>query len=317
MSENTGWTEQDVPDQTGKVIIVTGGNSGIGYETVRILALRGAHVILAARNAIKGDEAVNEILSEDPSANVETQPLDLADLSSIREFASSFKERGIPLHTLINNAGIMAVPKGTTVDGFELQFGVNHLGHFALTGLLIESLVAQSGGRVVNVASNAHRQGRLNLYDLQSNHRYGRMRAYAQSKLANLVFTAELDRRLHRAGRNETLSVAAHPGMAHSNIGSNLNSESYFDRLFEKSLKALGPYFVQSTLSGAVPTLRAATDPSAAGGDYFGPSERMQTRGSAVKVQAKKAAYDVHDGRALWEQSVELTGVDFSDLNQS
>ena len=126
MSENTGWTEQDVPDQTGKVIIVTGGNSGIGYETVRILALRGAHVILAARNAIKGDEAVNEILSEDPSANVETQPLDLADLSSIREFAGSFKERGIPLHTLINNAGIMAVPKGTTVDGFELQFVVNH-----------------------------------------------------------------------------------------------------------------------------------------------------------------------------------------------
>ena len=212
MSEIIGWTEQDIPDQTGKVAIVTGGNSGIGYETVRILALRGAHVILAARNAIKGEEAVAKILSEDPSANVETQPLDLADLSSIAEFAGAFKEREIPLDLLIKNAGIMAVPKGTTVDGFELQFGVNHLGHFALTGLLIENLLTQSGGRIVNVASNAHRQGRLNFYDLQSTHRYGRMRAYAQSKLANLIFTAELDRRLRRAKKNDTLSVAAHPG---------------------------------------------------------------------------------------------------------
>lgn len=317
MSEITGWTEQDIPDQTGKVAIVTGGNSGIGYETVRILAQRGAHVILAARNAIKGEEAVAKILSENPSANVETQPLDLADLSSIGEFAGAFKERGIPLDFLINNAGIMAVPKGTTVDGFELQFGVNHLGHFALTGLLIANLLTQSGGRIVNVASNAHRQGRLNFYDLQSTHRYGRMRAYAQSKLANLVFTAELDRRLRRAKKDDTLSVAAHPGMAHSNIGSNLNSESYFDRIFEKGLKALSPYLVQSTLAGAVPTLRAATDPLATGGDYFGPSDRMQTQGPAVKVQAKKAAYDVHDGRALWEQSIELTGVDFSSLEQN
>tara|TARA_B100000902_G_C27155022_1_gene835701 strand:- start:118 stop:1065 length:948 start_codon:yes stop_codon:yes gene_type:complete len=314
MAESTGWTEQDTPDQTGKVVIVTGGNSGIGYETVRILAQRGAHVILAVRNAIKGNEAIKQIRTENPSANVETQPLDLADLSSIKEFTDTFNGRGIPLHTLINNAGIMAVPKGTTVDGFELQFGVNHLGHFALTGLLIDNLAAQNNGRVVNVASNAHRQGRLNFYDLQSTHRYGRMRAYAQSKLANLVFTAELDRRLRRAGNADTLSVAAHPGMAHSNISSNLKSESLFDRIIENSLKTLGPYFVQSTLAGAVPTLRAATDPAAVSGDYYGPNQRMQTRGLAVKVQAKKAAYDVHDGRALWERSIELTGVDFSSL---
>ncbi len=316
MSETMGWTEEDIPDQTGKVAIVTGGNSGIGYETVRILAKRGAHVVLAARNSIKGHEAVSKIVSEFPSANVETQPLDLADLASIKDFSTSFKERKIPLHILINNAGIMGVPKGTTVDGFELQFGINHLGHFALTGRLIEDLLAEKGGRIVNVASNAHRQGRLNFYDLQSTHRYGRMRAYAQSKLANLVFTAELDRRLKRAGHNDTLSVAAHPGMAHSNIASNFESESYFDRLLENSLKILGPYFVQSTVAGAIPTLRAATDPSAEGGDYFGPSQRAQTRGPAIKVPAKKAAYDVHDGRALWEQSIELTGEGYSGLAQ-
>jgi len=317
MSEAMGWTEGDIPDQTGKVAIVTGGNSGIGYETVRILAKCGAHVVLAARNSIKGNEAVDKIIAEFPSAKVETQPLDLADLSSIENFATNFKEREIPLHVLINNAGIMGVPKGTTIDGFELQFGINHLGHFALTGHLIDNLLAERNGRIVNVASNAHRQGRLNFYDLQSTYRYGRMRAYAQSKLANLVFTAELDRRLSRAGRHDTLSVAAHPGMAHSNISTNFESESFFDRLLENGLKILGPYVVQPTVSGAIPTVRAATDPSAKGNDYFGPSQRMQTRGPAIKVQAKKDAYDVHDGRALWEQSIELTGVDFSSLTQS
>tara|TARA_B100000686_G_scaffold346954_1_gene434624 strand:- start:468 stop:1415 length:948 start_codon:yes stop_codon:yes gene_type:complete len=315
MSEAMSWTEEDVPDQTGKIAIVTGGNSGIGYETVRILAVRGAHVILAVRNSIKGNEAVSRIMAELPSANVETQPLDLADLSSVKDFASKFKEREIPLHMLINNAGIMGVPKGSTVDGFELQFGINHLGHFALTGHLIESLLAERNGRIVNVASNAHRQGRLNFYDLQSTYRYGRMRAYAQSKLANLVFTAELDRRLNRAGRDDTLSVAAHPGMAQSNITSNFEPESFFDRFIEKAFETIVPKLTQPTTHGAIPTLRAATDPLAKGGDYYGPSNRMETFGPAVKVQAKKDAYDVHDGRALWEQSIELTGVDFSALS--
>jgi NAD(P)-dependent dehydrogenase (short-subunit alcohol dehydrogenase family) len=313
MSEVMGWIEEDIPDQTGKVAIVTGGNSGIGFETARVLAMRGAHVVLAARNSIKGNEAIEKIESEHPTAHIETMPLDLADLSTVKDFSEQFMQQGRPLDLLINNAGIMGVPKGTTVDGFELQFGINHLGHFALTGLLMGKLLESRSARVVNVSSNAHRQGRLNFYDLQSTHRYGRMRAYAQSKLANLVFTAELDRRLRRASKSHVLSLAAHPGMAHSNLVK-FNTESYVERAGKALWEKTFPYTGQSAADGALPTLRAATDPSAEGNDYFGPSKFLQCRGPAIKVQPKKDAHDVHDGRALWERSIELTGVDFSSI---
>jgi len=316
MSQKSGWTFTDVPDQTGKVAIITGGNSGIGLETARLLLRRGATVILAVRNSIKGSEAMADLTSSEPGSSVEVAHLDLADLSSIEDFANWFKATRMNLDMLINNAGIMGVPRGTTVDGFELQFGTNHLGHFALTGKLLGSLLENSGSRVINVASNAHRQGRLNFYDLQSIHRYGKMRAYAQSKLANLVFTAELDRRLRRAGRDDVLSVAAHPGMAESNIVK-VDSDSMMQRYVGNAWEKVGPLICQTAEAGAIPTLRAATDPGAKGNDYFGPNHFLQIRGPAVKVKAKKEAHDVHDGRALWEQSIELTGVNFKELGLS
>ncbi|HJM27532.1 MAG: oxidoreductase [Acidimicrobiales bacterium] len=314
MGQKSGWTFNDVPDQTGKVAIVTGGNSGIGLETARYLLRRGATVVLAVRNSIKGSEAMADLTASEPGSSVEVAHLDLADLASIEDFANWFKASRMNLDLLINNAGIMGVPRGTTIDGFELQFGTNHLGHFALTGKLLGSLLENKGSRVVNVASNAHRQGRLNFYDLQSVHRYGKMRAYAQSKLANLVFTAELDRRLRRAGRKDILSVAAHPGMAESNIVK-LQTDSFVNRHMRNLWDKAGPYICQTASAGAIPTLRAATDPAAEGNDYFGPSQFMQIRGPAVKVQPKKEANDVHDGRALWEQSIELTGVNFGELD--
>ena len=314
MASKSGWTFQDVPDQTGKTVIITGSNSGIGLETARYLAIRGASVILAVRNSIKGAEAMDEITSSHPGCEVEVAHLDLADLSSIKEFARWFKGTGRILDVLINNAGVMGIPRTTTVDGFELQFGTNHLGHFALTGELIETLLENNGSRIVNVASNAHRQGVLNFYDLQSVRKYGKMRAYAQSKLANLVFTAELDRRLKRASRSDVLSVAAHPGMAESNIVK-FQPELTLHRYVENIWGKIGPFICQTSADGAIPTLRAATDPSAEGNDYYGPNHRFEIRGPAVKVKAKKAAYDVHDGRALWEQSIELTGVDYAALD--
>ena len=316
MASKSGWTFDDVPDQTGKTAIVTGSNSGIGLETARFLVMRGASVILAVRNSIKGAEAMDQLTSSQPGSEIEVAHLDLADLSSIQDFANWFSETGRPLDYLINNAGVMGIPRTTTVDGFELQFGTNHLGHFALTGRLMGTLLDNPGSRIVNVASNAHRQGVLNFYDLQSERRYGKMRAYAQSKLANLVFTAELDRRLSRASRSDVLSVAAHPGMAESNIVK-FQPELTVHRYAENIWGKIGPFICQTAADGAIPTLRAATDPEAKGNDYYGPNHRLQIRGPAVKVQAKKAAYDVHDGRALWEQSVELTGVDFSVLDAS
>ena len=316
MSQKSGWEFNDVPDQTGKVAIITGGNSGIGLETARLLLRRGATVILAVRNSIKGSEAMSDLTSSEPGSSVEVAHLDLADLASIEDFANWFKASGMKLDMLINNAGIMGIPRGTTVDGFELQIGTNHFGHFALTGKLLGSLLENSGSRVINVASNAHRQGRLNFYDLQSVHRYGKMRAYAQSKLANLVFTAELDRRLRRAGREDVLSVAAHPGMAESNIVK-FESDSIVHRYAKNFWEKAGPFICQTAEAGAIPTLRAATDPMAKGNDYFGPNHFLQIRGPAVKVQAKKEVHDVHDGRALWEQSIELTGVDFQELGLS
>ena len=316
MNQKSGWTFDDVPDQAGKVAIITGGNSGIGLETARFLLRRGTTVILAVRNSIKGAEAMADLTSSVPGSSIEVAHLDLADLSSVNNFSDWFKASELNLDLLINNAGIMGIPRGTTVDGFELQFGTNHLGHFALTGKLLSSLLDNPGSRVINVASNAHRQGRLNFYDLQSVHRYGKMRAYAQSKLANLVFTAELDRRLQRAGRNDILSLAAHPGMAQSNIVK-FDSDSVIHRSVESVWQVVGPYVCQTSADGAIPILRAATDPFAKRSDYFGPSQFLGIRGPAVKVQAKKEARDVHDGRALWEQSIELTGVDFKELKST
>lgn len=303
-----GWTADDIPDQTGRRFVVTGGNSGIGLEAARLLAGAGGEVMITSRSMDKGAAAIDDLRSDDLAGSVEVGQLDLADLASVQRFAESVLATDRPIDVLINNAGVMATPHGRTADGFELQLGTNHLGHFALTGLLIDRIGASDDARVVTVSSLAHRQGTIDFDDLMSEKRYSRFGAYGQSKLANLLFTMELHRRRHRRG-DEILAVACHPGMSATNL-----SQGMSDGLLGKVTgltKRFEPTFTQTAADGALPTVRAACDPRAKGGDYFGPSGFGELRGRAVKVKAKPKAYDVHDARALWERSVELTGVDY------
>ncbi len=312
MASKSEWTARDVPDQTGKRIVVTGATSGIGLEAARVLADKGAHVILAGRNAAKCEAALADIRGTVADAEVESVSLDLASLDSVRACAAELNSAGDPIDVLVNNAGIMAVPKGMTEDGFELQLGTNHLGHFALTGLVIELVLASDQPRVVTVSSHAHKLGRINFDDLQSERKYSRMGAYAQSKLANLLFTMELQRRFRRVGLDEAVSVACHPGIAATNL-----SHGVGDGVFSKVMSAserFAPQMGQSPADGALPTLRAATDPTAVGGDYFGPAKLGGSRGPAIKVKPRPRAFDVHDARGLWEESVRLTGVDYEAI---
>lgn len=310
MSSKSEWTVHDVPDQAGKRFLITGANSGIGLEAARVLAQRGAQVVLACRNPLKAEQAVSEI--RDSAADVELVALDLASLASVRACADELNAAGKPIDVLINNAGIMAVPQGTTEDGFELQFGTNHLGHFALTGLLLDRILESENPRVVTVSSNAHKTGRMKFDDLQSERKYNRASAYAQSKLANLLFTMELQRRFRRVGLDRALSLACHPGWAATNLSHGMTG-GWWERA-GKLVERVSPIFGQSSADGALPTLRAATDPTAKGGDYFGPAKMAESKGPAVKVGAKPRAYDVHDARGLWEQSVSLTGVSYDRL---
>lgn len=304
------WRAADVPDQTGKAFVITGANSGIGFEAARLLAARGARVILACRNELRGTKARDDIRGAHPGATVDVGLLDLASLASIRTFADSLLSVGTPIDGLINNAGVMALPRrAETADGFEMQFGTNHLGHFALTGLVLPLMLAAEDPRVVNVSSNAHRFGRIDFNDLQSARHYRRLGAYGQSKLANLLFTMELQRRFDRAGI-EARAIACHPGYAATNLGTAAARNG-----LERRLVGLGERLMsQSAAEGALPTVRAATDPRARGGDYFGPDGIGQARGGAVKVQPARAAFDVHDARELWEQSVAITGVSYAAL---
>ncbi|MFV2040165.1 MAG: oxidoreductase [Acidimicrobiales bacterium] len=312
MSSKSEWTMPDVPDQTGKRFVITGANSGIGLETARTLAQRGAHVVLACRNQESGQRVLGEIRDTVPGASVELVSLDLASLASVRACAEALNAAGNPIDVLINNAGIMAVPRGVTKDGFELQLGTNHLGHFALTGLLLDRILASEQPRVVTVSSNAHKAGRIRFDDLQSERKYSRFSAYAQSKLANLLFTMELQRRFRRVGLDDALALASHPGWAMTNL-----SQGMSDGLWAHAVKVTdraGTLLGQPATGGALPTLRAATDPTAKGGDYFGPARLAESKGPAVKVSARPRAYDVHDARGLWEQSVSLTGVTYERL---
>ncbi len=296
------WTTDNMPDQTGRIAVVTGANSGIGYDAARALALKGATVILACRSKERGNAAVQQLLREHSEAKAEFMQLDLADLASVRRFTSEFTNRYDKLDLLINNAGIMMLPFGKTADGFELQFGINHLGHFALTGLLLEFLTKTPGARIVNVSSNGHRMGQIDFENLNSEKSYSRQGAYCQSKLANLLFTYELQRRFEAAGV-DTIATAAHPGWT----ATNLQAHTWYFRL-------LNPLVAQKSEMGALPTLYAAVGSDVQGGDYCGPDGWQEFRGHPTKVQSSERSYDTAVAARLWTVSEELTGVAFTGL---
>ena len=298
MGREKRWDDRLMLDQSGKVAIVTGAGSGLGFETVRALAGKNAKVVMAVRNAARGREAAARIKKEWPRADVDVMELDLADLSSVRKFAQDFTKRFSRLDLLINNAGVMVPPYGKTVDGFELQFGTNHLGHFALTVLLIDMLKKVSGSRIVTVSSGAHAFGMLDFDDLNwEKRRYNAWQAYGDSKLANLYFTRELQRRLDEDG-SDVLAVAAHPGWA----ATELQRHQWWVRL-------LNNFFAQPAGMGALPTLYAATAPDVHGSEYFGPDGKGQMRGYPVKVQSSKRSRDMVVASRLWEVSEEMTGI--------
>jgi NAD(P)-dependent dehydrogenase (short-subunit alcohol dehydrogenase family) len=302
------WTTADMPDLTGKVIIVTGANSGIGYEAAKEFARKGAQTILACRSMEKAQAALDQIQTEIPDAPVEIMYLDLASLESVHRFADQFKAEYDRLDVLVNNAGIMMSPYGTTKDGFENQFGTNHLGHFALTGLLIDLLTKTSGSRVVNVSSGGHRFGAMDFDNLmfEGGKDYSPMRAYGRSKLANLLFTYELQRRYEAIGA-DAIAVAAHPGASSTNLSRYLGDNWYF-----KPLMRLEPVIAQSAAMGALPTIRAAVDPDAKGNNYYGPDGFMEQRGYPAIVTSSEASHNLADARRLWEVSEQLTGIHYN-----
>jgi NAD(P)-dependent dehydrogenase (short-subunit alcohol dehydrogenase family) len=294
------WTSADIPDQTGRVAIITGANTGLGYETALALAEHGAHVVLAVRNLDKGKDAAARITAKRPNAEVTLQELDLTSLDSIRAAAEQLRADHDSIDLLINNAGVMFTPKSTTKDGFELQFGTNHLGHFALTGLLLDRVLAVPGSRVVTVSSIGHRYpAGIRFGDLHWQRRYSRAGAYGQSKLANLLFTYELQRRLTGT---HTIAAAAHPGASRTELSRNTPP---WMRV------VTGPFELtdQGADMGALPTLRAATDPGVLGGLYFGPDGFAELRGHPRVVASSERSHDVDVQRRLWAVSEELTGV--------
>jgi NAD(P)-dependent dehydrogenase (short-subunit alcohol dehydrogenase family) len=303
------WTTADIPNQSGKVAVVTGANTGIGLETARALAEAGASVTLAVRNLDKGAAAADEIRSGQPNADLELLELDLASLESIRSAVGELRSRHEGIDLLINNAGVMYTPRQRTADGFEMQFGTNHLGHFAWTGLVLDRLLPVSDARIVTVSSVGHRiRSRIDFDDLNSENGYNRVAAYGRSKLANLMFTYELQRRL-AAGGAPTIALAAHPGGSDTELNRHMRGE--------RILRPLIGWMIQSAAMGALPSLRAATDPIAKGGQYYGPDGFMQSRGHPVLVASSDRSHDEEAQRRLWAASEELTGVTFPAIVSS
>jgi NAD(P)-dependent dehydrogenase (short-subunit alcohol dehydrogenase family) len=306
------WTAEQITSQAGRTALVTGANSGIGYQTALELARHGAHVLLGCRNEAKGRDALERLLREAPGASAELVELDMASLASIRRFAAAFGARGVALDLLINNAGVMALPtRELTEDGFERQMGTNHLGHFALTGLLMAQLLAAPAPRVVTVASLAHRNGTIEFDNLQSERRYKPWDAYGASKLANILFAKELDRRAREA-HSRLLSLAVHPGVSTTSIFANGPGENNLKAMV---VKVLAPVMMQKDDAGALPTLYAATSAEAHGGEYIGPDGFQELKGSPVVVQPLPKALDVAVGERLWAASEELTGVVYPALS--
>lgn len=302
----SSWKAEQIPDQSGRTAVVTGANSGLGAVTALELARKGAHVVLAVRTTSKGETAAKEMRDAVPGARVEVRELDLSSLESVRAFAASFTSATPTLDLLINNAGIMMTPPSQTADGFELQFGTNHLGHFALTGLLLEALGRTSAPRVVTVSSIEHKPGHIHFDDLQLEHGYAPRKAYQQSKMANAVFGLELDRRLRAAG-SPIASVLAHPGYSATNLQSTGPTG-----IAVLAMKVGNAVIAQKAERGALPQLHAATAPGVTGGQFFGPAGFQEMRGEPVEVQAVPEAHDAEIGRRLWAVSEELTGVTYS-----
>lgn len=301
------WTTADITDQSGRTAVVTGANAGLGFQTAVALAAKGAHVVLAVRNLDRGRNAASHIVAACPDAQVSLQQLDLTSLASIRAAAERLRSDHCRIDLLINNAGVVYTPKLTTKDGFELHFGTNHLGHFALTGLLLDRLLPVAGSRVVTVSSLSHRiRAAIHFDDLQWERRYSRFGAYAQSKLANLLFTYELQRRL--IGEN-TIAVAVHPGVANTDLARDRPA-------YVRVATPLAALLLQRPSMGALPTLRAATDLGVLGGQFYGPSGFAQTHGYPKVVASSDASHDTQLQRRLWRVSENLTGVVYPKQTQ-
>ena len=305
MTEN--WTTNNNPELTGKVIIVTGGNSGLGFESVKAFAAKGAEVVMACRSTENGKKAKAEILKQNPDGEINVAELDLANLDSVRRFAKNFQQKHDRLDVLLNNAGIMTTPYFQTKDGFEGQVGTNHLGHFALTGLLLPVILKTPGSRVVNVSSMAHKQGKMDFENLlfENGKGYSPIKAYGRSKLANMLFSYELQR-FFEANDSDTISVAAHPGISQTELFRHLE-----DKLFFKILYPVFKFMTQDSAMGALPQIRASIDPKTRGGEYYGPSGFNEMKGHPVKVQSNGASHNREDARKLWEVSAKLTGVKY------
>jgi NAD(P)-dependent dehydrogenase (short-subunit alcohol dehydrogenase family) len=302
------WTAGQIPPQGGKTALITGANSGIGYQAALELARHGAHVLLGVRSRAKGEAALVRLLQESPGASAEVAELDMASLGSIRSFAAGFAR---PLDLLINNAGVMALPtRELTEDGFERQFGTNHLGHFALTGLLMPQLLQNGAPRVVTVSSLAHRNGKMNFNDLQGEKNYVPWTAYNQSKLANLLFALELDRRARAAG-GRLRSIPVHPGISRTSIVDNGPGMNGLKML---ALRVLSPFITQDDAAGALPTLYAATAPEAQGGAYIGPDGFSAFKGWPTVEKPRPQALDEAAAKRLWTVSEQLTGVSYPAL---
>lgn len=300
------WTAADVPDQSGRVAIITGSNTGIGYGAAAVLAAKGAHTVLAVRNLEKGNAAADRIKAASPGATVTVSELDLTSLDSVRKAADALRTQFPRIDLLINNAGVMYTDKAQTKDGFELQFGTNHLGHFALTGLLLDNLIPVEGSRVVTVSSVGHRiRAKIHFDDLNLDRNYNRVVAYGQSKLANLLFTYELARRLAATGA-PTIATAAHPGAADTELLRNMPPG-----IKQVSQFVWSTFIAQSSDMGAEPTLRAATDPAAKNAEYYGPGGFAEQKGHPKVVASSAQSHDADIQRRLWTVSEELTGVTY------
>ena len=309
MPQRSSWSADDVPDLQGRTALITGATRGIGLETAKVLASRGAAVLLGARNRTRGAAARAQVRGQAPRAEVVVVPLDLADLASVEQAAAMIAADHPKLDILCNNAGVMGTPLRRTADGFELQFGTNHLGHFALTGRLRPQLLAAPAARVVTVASQNHRMGRLDLDNLDGRAGYRRWQAYGQSKLANLLFAFELHRRAEGASLG-FVSVAAHPGYAGTDL-QRVGARMEQAHARERAMMVANRLFSQSPHAGALPSLYAATAPDVEGGDYIGPDGPGEIRGRPTKVSAARQAYDPELARQLWDASEELTGLRF------
>jgi NAD(P)-dependent dehydrogenase (short-subunit alcohol dehydrogenase family) len=302
------WTLENMPELKGKTIIVTGGNSGIGFEAVKAFSGKGAGVIMACRSLEKGETAKAEITKQHPDSKVFVMQLDLSDLSSVHQFAEAVKSKYKELDVLHNNAGIMMPPYGLTKNGFENQMGTNHLGHFALTGLLLDLILRTPGSRVVSISSSGHKYGKMDFSNLlfDRGNGYSPMKAYARSKLSNLLFTYELQRRFEASG-SSSMAVAAHPGVADTNLGRFIET-----KLLVKIMMPVWNAFTQSAAMGALPGIRASVDPDVKPAEYYGPGGYREMKGYPVVVRSSEASYRADDAKELWTVSEKLTGVTYN-----